>query len=667
MSLPQWLLQLSVLLGGAVFLNLLAERIRLPLTVVLAVVGFIAASLGGALGIASPLHGEQFEQVVVFAFLPVLVFEAALGLSTRAFFRNLGPILVLAIAALAVSAVIVGLAVRVGLGTPMTAALLFGALISATDPVAVVAVFRRLGVPRRLLTMVEGESLLNDGVAIVLFHILLGAALGGEVSVAKGVIDFFAVFFGGALIGAVLGFAVALVLPWLDRLLAAALSVAVAYGSFVLADHVFGFSGVMATVAVGLVLGGLAPSRASAEVRAIWEELWEALGYVANALLFLLIGLAIDPGLLVDHLGAIGLAIVAVLIARAVAVIPLVSALERFAGIPRVGRRNEAVLIWGGLRGGVALALALALPESLAERETFIAMTGGVVLATLLINATTISGLVRRLRLGEPSRADQFLAGGARLAGVQAARARLAELGLNDPAVLSALEAAEREAREDLGHINLSPDEELQVVVRRGLFIEYTTYQHLRDAGLLPPSVARTLLHEVDDHIDEVTVGRVSIETLRHRERPTFDRLWQRLTGWLPQPVGEDPTELAYAEASARRLGVRRTAEALELFAHLPNISPSTVERAKETFAQWEREAVDELAELDRRVGHDRRELYRRQAEAVSRVTSSDALLELAEIGLLPETIARQAAQVVAAGIAAQPDESGGYPRKQPV
>lgn len=365
MHLPEWLLLLAALLAIAVLLGLLARRIRLPFTVVLAVVGFLAALLGDPLGWESPLQGEAFEEVVVFAFLPALVFAAALGFSVRAFLRNLGPILVLAIVAFAVSAALVGLALRVTLAIPLTAALLFGALISATDPVAVVAVFRRLGVPERLLVLVEAESLLNDGVAIVLFTILLDAALSGEASVLGGLLDFISVFLGGAAIGALLGVGAALVLPRLDRLAAAALSVAVAYGGFVLADEVLGFSGVMATVAAGLVLGGLAPSRAPAPTRALWRALWEAVDYVANALLFLLIGLAIDPTLIGENLGAIAVAVVVALVARALAVVPLVSALERFARIPAVGRRNEAVLIWGGLRGGVALALALALPAAL--------------------------------------------------------------------------------------------------------------------------------------------------------------------------------------------------------------------------------------------------------------------------------------------------------------
>ncbi len=241
------------------------------------------------------LRGEAFEEVLVFGFLPILVFQAVLDLSIRDFFRNLGPILALATVALAISAALVGAALNVVLGVPLVAALLFGTLISATDPVAVVAVFTELGVPKRLLTLVEGESLLNDGVAIVGFNILLVAALGGAVSPLEGVVDFVVVFGGGTVIGVGIGLVAAAVLPWLDRLGAAALSLAVAYGGFVLADHVLGFSGVMATVAAGLVLGGLAPSRASQEVRDMWRELWEALDHIANAVLFLLIGLVWTP------------------------------------------------------------------------------------------------------------------------------------------------------------------------------------------------------------------------------------------------------------------------------------------------------------------------------------------------------------------------------------
>jgi CPA1 family monovalent cation:H+ antiporter len=247
------------------------------------------------------------------------------------------------------------------------------------------------------------------------------------------------------------------------------------------------------------------------------------------------------------------------------------------------------------------------------------------------------------------------LAGSARLSGVEAARRRLADLGLDEPIVSAELDAVERSTRKELARIELTDDEELVVVTRRGLFVERETYQHLSDAGLLPPAATRTLLHEVDDQIEEMSLGWTSRSVLRQRDRPLFDRFWERFTGWLPEPVGEDPAELAYAEASARRLAARRTAEALDLFARLPNIKASSVEGAKETFARWEQEAVDSLSELDRSVGRDTHALQRRQAEALSRVASTDALHDLADIGLLPEVIARQAAEAVEAEVSAQP------------
>jgi len=647
MTLPEGLLAVSALLAVAVLLAVVAQRIRIQLTVVLATVGFVAGAVARQLGISPPLQGEGFEQVVVFAFLPVLVFAAVLSLSVRAFFRNLWPILVLATVALGVSAALVGGAVYAALHIPLATAFLFGALISATDPVAVVAVFRELGVPERLLILVEGESLLNDGVAIVAFDVLLAAALGGEASLLGGVSDFVAVFFGGAAIGAVIGLAAAGVLPWLDRLGAAALSVAVAYGSFVLADDVLGFSGVMATVGAGLVIGGLAPSRASAEIREAWEQLWESLDYIANAVLFLLIGLAIDPGLLVANLRAIALAAVVVLVARALAVVPLVSALHRFAGVTRVGKRNETVLVWGGLRGAVALALALALPEELAQRETLVAMTGGVVLATLLINATTISVLVSRLRLNQPSRADQFLTAGARLSAVRVASGRLHDLDLDDTVVQERLAAVEHSARQELEALGLDEEEQVQAVMRRGLSVERATYQRLSDAGLLPPTSARTLLHEVDDQAEELGMGRPLQHGGDARPQPWFDRLVRRVVAWLPAPAGEDPAQLAYAEASARRLAAQRTDEALTALQDLPNLDAGAVRTTQETFQRWESEAVATLAELDETAGDEGRALRQHQAYAMSRVASVDAMEQLCEAGVLSPALAESAAEQV--------------------
>ena len=642
MDLPGALLEVAGLLALAVVLGLLARRVHVPLTVVLVVVGFLA-SAAGLVPTVGRLEGEAFEQVVVFLFLPALVFAAALGIDLRAFVSNAGAILALAVVAFVVSAVLVGLTLHVLLGTALVVAFLFGVLISATDPVAVVAIFRQLGVPRRLLTIVEGESLLNDGVAIVLFAILLEAATGGSISLLAGVVDFLSVFVGGAVVGAVLGLAAACVLPWLDRLPAVALSLALAYGSFVLADEVLGFSGVLATAAAGMVLSGFGSSRATAEVREAWDQTWEALDYVANALLFLLIGLVLDPGLLADNLGAIVLTVVAVLVARTAAVLPVVWLLERLAHVPRVGRRNEAVLVWGGLRGGVALALALALPEELAERDVLVALTGGVVLATLLLNATTISWLVHRLGLDRASPVDRFLAAVARLSGVQHARQRVGQLGLADADQLAErLDEAERTARDELHALELTEDQELRVVLGRALHIERSTYQQLADEGLLPPDVTRALLRQVDDEVDALALGTPTPQLGGSRgTQPPLSRLTRRLLGWLPEPAGEDVGDLAQAEAAARRLAARQTSDALDVFEGLPGIRVETVEQVRATFRDWERAADRALADLDDGSERTRRQLHERQAELLARSASARQLRELVETGLLPAEVGR--------------------------
>jgi CPA1 family monovalent cation:H+ antiporter len=645
MSLPDWMLQLSLLLSFAVVLGLLARRIGLPHTVVLAVLGFVAGAVGRALGLEIPLHGETFEEVVIFIFLPPLVFQAALNLSSRDFFRNLLPILVLAVPALVVSAAIIGASLHFGLEVPVAAAMLFGALISATDPVAVVAIFRELGAPKRLLTLIEGESLLNDGVAIVLFNILLVAALGEVVTISDGVLAFIQTAIGGIILGSLLGFLAAFVLPWLDRLTATAVTVSIAYGGFVTADHVLGVSGVVATVTSGIVLGGLSQSRASVEVRAVWHEFWEALEYIANAILFLLIGLAIEPSLLWEQRIAIIVAVAAVLIARPLAVFPLVSALERIMRIPPVGWRNSLVLVWGGLRGAVSLALALALPEDLAQREMFIAMTAAVVLVTLMANATTIAFLMRRLHLGEPNLADRVLAGSAVLSGVEAARVQLKEWGIDDAMVTGDIKAVADRTQEDLAQLNLNPDEEHGVLLREGLFVIRETYQRLSDAKLLPPRSARKLGYEADDLIDEASLGMELKADLPpwHCPPAPVDSFALGVLGWLPDPVAATPEERAYTELSARHIAALEAASSIETLSKLPNFRDDVCAQVIDLFCAWDNAAQAELQQLEEQMPPEVLRLQRRYASAIGSFTSASALQELVDAGVLPEAVAERA------------------------
>ncbi len=650
--LPTALLEMSILLGAAVLVGLLAQRMRLPLTVVLAVAGIIATQLGIDLALVEVLNGEGFQELLVNFFLPILVFEAALGLSTREFMRNLVAITALATVALLISTVLVGYSLVATLAVPVAAALLFGSLISATDPVAVVAVFRDLGVSRRLLTLVEGESLLNDGVAIVLYNILLAVALGtASLRTGPAVAEFLVVAAGGLLIGSLVGTAAVLLLPLLSRLPAAALSVAVAFGSFVLAEAVLGVSGVMATVAAGIIVGGMLESRADNTVRDLLHELWESLGFIANALLFLFIGLVVDLDLIMDNLGVIAIALLAVLIARPLAVVPVVAFLERFAHIPRVGHRSTVIVVWGGLRGGVALALALALPTELPERDLFIAMAAGVVLGTLLINATSLPFVLHFLHLDEPRRSDQHLVALARLMAIKAARDRLDELDVHDELVAAHLDVADVDAHEQLHIADLEQSEQVEVLVMRGLHIERETYQGLADAGLLRPIATRTLLYEIDGEIEEAHRGGLRVDAARRANLPWYARAHRRLLTMLPEPLGEDMRDIRYAELSARQLAARRAAEELGRFRELPGVDDDLVQQAREVFQHWERKARISLNDMEERAGVDVRVMHRRQARALTKIAAIGALRELSDMGIVSGAVAEGAAARIEAEI----------------
>ncbi len=650
-QLPQLLLEASVLLLIAVLISLLTKRLHIPLTVILAGAGILVVELGSDLAISELIRGEGFENLVLNLFLPILIFEAALNLNTREFMRNLLPIVALATVALAISAGLVGLSMHYAVGLTLSVALLFGVISSATDPVAVVSVFRELGVSNRLLTLVEGESMLNDGVAIVLTTILIGTATGQALSIGEGFVDFIEVFVGGIFIGAAVGIVAVLLLPLLVRLPAAAMSLAVAYGSYALAGAILELSGVMATVAAGVVVGSMTESRASREVRDILQELWDALSFTANALLFLFIGLALDFDLIITNLDMIVIATVAVLIARPLAIVPLVWLLERSRVILKVGPRNSAVLVWGGLRGGVALALALALPETVPGQETIQAATAGVVLATLLVNATTIRGLVHWLRLDRESKTEQFLNAAARIFAIEATRSRLSDLGVKDEILDAHLSVAEVDARDTLGRSGLSEAEERQVLLTRGLVIERETYQNLADAGLLPPIATRTLMFEIDDEIEEAEQGQLRVEAARREHLPWYALLHRRLLGVLPPPVGEDLTEIGYIEISARRLAAQRAASELDSFESLPNVDPEKIRETQQTFAAWEASAEQRLVELEQMGDLEHHMLHRRQAQALSRITVREVLRELAETGVVSESVARDSGDRIVAEI----------------
>ncbi len=394
-----------LLLTVAALVAILIRRIRLPYTVALVVVGLVLALFPNfiSLNISSDL--------ILAVLVPPLVFEATLAIKWRDLRSDLPLVLLLAVVGTLLSTVVVGILVVQFLDIPLLGALAFGALISATDPVAVVAFFRQLGVSKRLSILLEGESLFNDGVAIVVFNLAIVAAAtalaGGATasfSPLGAVVEFVRVSALGLGIGLLLGFVVAyLILRNIDdHLIETATTVALAFGAYVAAEQVHA-SGLLAVVAAGLIVGNIGMGNTSPTTRLTLDNFWEFMAFVANSLVFLLIGIRIQLGQLMQFAVPIIVAVLAVLVSRAISIYLLTTLHNRLTPDRLdVPRRYQHVMFWGGLRGAISLALALTIGGNLFGQTIATemqVMAFGVVLFTILVQGTTIESVIERLGL----------------------------------------------------------------------------------------------------------------------------------------------------------------------------------------------------------------------------------------------------------------------------
>lgn len=370
---------------------ILVRRIRIPYIVALIVVGLI-------LTLQSPLKIELTPDLILALFVPPLVFEAAFHLNFAELRRNLLTVLVFAIPGVILTTFIAGGIMMLGRQMTLQLALVFGALISATDPLAVISTFRKIGAPSRLSVLLEGESLLNDGTAIVMFNLILAVALTGKFDLATGLMDFVRVAVGGTIIGLLFGWVISRLISRVDDyLIETTLTTVLAFGSYLVADQ-FHFSGVLAVVAAGLVNGNLGPRGMSPTTRIVLSNFWEYVAFLANSVVFLLIGLQVNISVLTANWQPILWGILAVLVSRMIVIYGLGWVMNRLND--PIQKSWLHVLNWGGLRGAISLALALSLPASMgADRDLLRAMAFGVVLFTLLLQGTTMRPLIRFLHI----------------------------------------------------------------------------------------------------------------------------------------------------------------------------------------------------------------------------------------------------------------------------
>ena len=528
------------------FIQPLGERLHLPHSVLLAVVG---VAIGGVstLLLETPLT-NAFDDVVkplvdlpvssavfIVVFLPILLFQTALTIDVREMVPDVAPILMLAVVAVVVAAAAIGFSLSLAAGVPLLVALLLGAIVATTDPAAVVAIFRELGTPARLTRLVEGESLLNDAAAIVLFTLLLEMLVGGhQPSLAEAAIRFAITFLGGVVLGLAAARIFAMAAPLLGGIRTAEMSLTVAlpYIVYILGDDVFDVSGVVAVVVCGLAVGVSGRARLAPENWAYLENVWEQIGFLAGSLIFVLASILV-PKLLVDvdlH-DALLLAILvaAAFIARALVLFVLLPVLSGLRLSDRVDSAYKIVITWGGLRGAVTLALALGVtehPQLDQPTKTLVAVLAtGFVLFTLLVNGLTLRPLIRLLKLDRLSPLNQAIRSkvlAVSLADVRdAVRVTADQYGISPEVALSVTRPFDERIVEVSGEFNLEEAISDHDRITIGLIALTNRERQLILSHLgqrtVPPPVVERLLRETGNLLDAArTRGIAGYERAAH-------------------------------------------------------------------------------------------------------------------------------------------------------
>lgn len=392
-NLKQFLLVLSVSLSVATLPQVFSWFRQIPYTLLLVIVGLGLAFVDVRLVNLSPA-------LILFIFLPPLLFEAAWNLKWSNLKQELVPISLYAVFGVVISVGGIALGLNQWAGLSLTTALLIGASLSATDPVSVIALFRELGVPKRLTTLTEGESLFNDGMAVVAFSFLLSFSLGrSELAPAPIVLELFKVVGLGIGMGCLIGFGISYLTQRFDLpLVEQSLTLVSAYGTYLVTEDLGG-SGVIGVVTMGLILGNFGSRIGmNPRTRMIVTEFWDFLAFFVNSIVFLLIGDQIRFAVLGQNLQTIAITIAAMLITRAVAIYGFGFVSNRLADA-QIPVPDQTVLWWGGLRGSVSIALALSVPVGLPGREEVISTVFGVVLFTLLVQGLTMKPLLETLNL----------------------------------------------------------------------------------------------------------------------------------------------------------------------------------------------------------------------------------------------------------------------------
>jgi CPA1 family monovalent cation:H+ antiporter len=388
------------ILLAAVLSKPLARLSWMSLPVALVLLGFISSEIWVAFGMDTGLRWQILRDLVFYLLLPILIFEAAINVDTRWLRREAVLIGLLSVPLLLVAAwlaaAIIQFLIGASLGGSWALALLIGSMVCATDPAMISSVLGRNGRARRVERILEGESLINDATTITLFVMISGLLLAPDLEITGWTIAgrFALTLLGGAAIGVVLGWLLDLVIaPANDKVLSTSATLVLAFSSFWIGEHLLGFSGVVATLTSGLTVAWRQRKHRSEEDIAFALDSWQILGFCANAMLFFAVGMSITVQMFQDHWLVMLVGVVAALVSRAAIVFLGLGPVSHIPGVGKLSFSEQNLVMWGGIRGAVAIALALSLSIEIPHWYTIQSAVYGVALFSLVVQTPLLPQL----------------------------------------------------------------------------------------------------------------------------------------------------------------------------------------------------------------------------------------------------------------------------------
>lgn len=617
-----------------------AKRVKLPHTVFLVVIGLVLGLIAQfpAFGFFSEF--TLTPELLFYLLLPTLIFESAYNINVRRMVEDTKIILILSVIGLLVSTVVIGGALYyilafLGMSVPFIVTLLFGALISATDPVAVLALFKEYGAPRRLSLIFEGESLFNDATAVALFLVLLEVAqfgYHGFDTIFEGVVTFTSMMIGGVLFGILIGgiFTKLVGLARENEIASITLTIVLAHITFILAEvlshHLhfgnlhFAISPIIATTVAALLMGNYGRSKIHPRAEEFVENLWGQLAFMANSLIFILIGVLFVnvPTLSLSMIAVVLITILLVAIARAISIYPVVGlfnlATHKETKIPMAWQH---LLSWGSLRGALAVTMVLLIPNDLSfagwnlemsPKDFLLSLTVGCIFATLFIKATTIQTFMRRLKLDALTEIEKVEAQEARALihhEVQNRITHYSERGYIDPTVASEL-CTEHTIKYNAAckDLEASNTKELSLRVLRmyAIGIEKKHLKELYHHNEVNESVYRRLTGKLQLQLEAIEVGNLAPNMSIHTDgKDVFEVMATSIRRFLKPQTEEVRINNLYMYYRAQSIIARKVLKELTAIDHTSAehiFNADALAHVLELYATFRTQSEKKLADL---------------------------------------------------------------------